>query len=167
MSGHRRLTLTLVYTPSQRYGQYVQGADIHHNPILGGPTLGTFGATTARRSGCWLSVPFGGNPLPLLARLSIRDMGVGPRRWSRFWLRVLGKPSWEVIDGAYPEAPFLPPSLLMGIRSSDDCESTRRCRRCWDRGSWAGAVGPGQRRGQDRPGQVGRSVSPSEYASFG
>ena len=35
MSGHRRLTLTLVYTPSRRYGLYVQGAGIHHNPILG------------------------------------------------------------------------------------------------------------------------------------
>jgi hypothetical protein len=135
VAGQARLTLALDDTPTQRYGPYVQGAGIHHNPTpgpAGSPhvyghiwvVLGLLAAHPA----------WGVIALPLLARLYVRakdvplidpkhrpefrtklEMGVELLRLARIWLRPLGKPLWVVVDGAYAKAPFLKPATSLGM----------------------------------------------------
>ena len=61
VAGQTRLTLALDDTPTQRYGPYVQGAGIHHNPTPGpAGSSRTSTATSGWCSGCWPSIPLGG-----------------------------------------------------------------------------------------------------------
>jgi hypothetical protein len=130
-----RITLALDDTPTQRYGPYVQGAGIHHNPApgpAGAPhvyghiwvVLGLLAAHPSR----------GVIALPLLARMYVRAIdlpGIDPKhrpefrtklqlgvellRWARMWLKYLGKPIRVVADGAYAKAPFLKPAIGLGV----------------------------------------------------
>ena len=122
-------------TPTERYGRYVQGAGVHHNPTpgpAGGPfvyghvwvVLGLLAAHPA----------WGVIALPLLARLYVRRKNLGsidpPHRppfrtklelavelvrWAVRWLGFLGKPLWVVADGAYAKAPFLKPMKALAV----------------------------------------------------
>ncbi len=130
-----RITLALDDTPTERYGPYVQGAGIHHNPTPGpagsphvyGHIWVVLGLLAAHPN-------WGVIALPLLARMYVRaidlpgidpkhrpefrtelQMGIELLRWARTWLRYLGKPIWVVVDGAYAKAPFLKPAMALGM----------------------------------------------------
>ena len=128
-----RLTLALDDTPTQRYGPYVQGAGIHHNPTpgpAGAPHL--YGHIWVVLGLLAVHPAWGVIALPLLCRLYVRKkdlpridpkhrpefrtklaMGVELLRLARAWLRPLGKPLWVVVDGAYAKAPFLKPAMSL------------------------------------------------------
>ena len=135
VDGQTRLTVALDDTPTQRYGPYVQGAGIHHNPTpgpAGSPHV--YGHVWVVLGLLAVHPAWGVIALPLLARLYVRakdlpcidpkhrpefrtklEMGVELLRWAWFWLRFLGKPLWVVVDGAYAKAPFLKPAMLLGM----------------------------------------------------
>jgi hypothetical protein len=135
LSGVERLMLALDDTPTQRYGPYVQGASVHHNPTPGpagspyvyGHVFVVLGLLVTHQA-------WGVIGLPLLARLYVRkkdlpgidpkhrpafrtklEMGVELLRWAKLWLGLLGKPLWVVADGAYAKAAFLKPAMAMGM----------------------------------------------------
>jgi hypothetical protein len=130
-----RIMLGLDDTPTERYGPYVQGAGIHHNPTPGpagsphvyGHIWVVLGLLAAHPS-------WGVIALPLLARLYVRAVdlpGIDPKhrpefrtklqlgvellQWARTWLKSLGKPIWVAVDGAYAKAPFLKPAIGLGM----------------------------------------------------
>jgi hypothetical protein len=130
-----RISLALDDTPTRRYGPYVQGAGIHHNPAPGpvgaahlyGHVFVVLGLLAAHPS-------WGVMALPLLARLYVREadlpaidpkhrpefrtkleMGVELLRWALGLLKSMGKPIWIAADGAYAKAPFLKPVKSLGV----------------------------------------------------
>ena len=135
VADQERLTLALDDTPTQRYGPYVQGAGLHHNPTpgpAGSPylydhiwvVLGLLAVHPA----------WGVIALPLLARMYVRAIdlpGIDPKhrpefrtklrlgvellRWARAWLKYTGKPIGVVADGAYAKAPLLKPAIGLGM----------------------------------------------------
>ena len=135
VAGQTRLTLALDDTPTQRYGPFVQGAGIHHNPTpgpAGSPHV--YGHIWVVLGLLAVHPAWGVIALPLLARLYVRakdlpridpkhrpefqtklEMGVELLRWAQMWLRFLGKPLWVVVDGAYAKAPFLKPAMSLGM----------------------------------------------------
>src|SRR5581483_7092323 len=130
-----RLTLALDDTPTQRYGPYVQGAGIHHNPTPGPANAPhVYGHIWVVLGLLAVHPAWGVIALPLLARLYVRkkdlpsipikhrpefrtklEMGIELLRWAHFWLQFLGKPLWVVVDGAYAKAAFLKPALVLGM----------------------------------------------------
>src|SRR5262249_22168958 len=130
-----RLTFPLDDTPTQRYGPYVQGAGVHHNPApgpAGSPFV--YGHVWVVLALLAAHPAWGVVALPLLARLYVREkspagiaakhrptfrtkleLAVDLMRWAGTWLGVLGKPLWVVADGAYARAPFLKPMRSLGV----------------------------------------------------
>jgi DDE superfamily endonuclease len=130
-----RLTLALDDTPTERYGRYVQGAGVHHNPApgpAGGPFV--YGHVWVVLGLLAVHPLWGVIALPLLARLYVREKnlaGIAPNhrpafrtklelavdllRWAVRWLGLLGKPVWVVADGAYAKAPFLKPMRALAV----------------------------------------------------
>jgi DDE superfamily endonuclease len=121
-------------TPTARYGPYVQGAGIHHNPTPGPAgekfVYGHLWVTLAWliRHPRWDTLT-----LPLRALLYVRAKDVPElnkdypwtfqtklqlaaelARWLKSWLREAGKALWLVVDGAYAKRPFLRPVLQLG-----------------------------------------------------
>jgi hypothetical protein len=135
VAGQTRLTLALDDTPTQRYGPYVQGAGIHHNPTPGpAGTPHLYGHIWVVLGLLAVHPAWGVIALPLLAKIYVRKkdlpridpkhrpefrtklaMGVELLRLARAWLRPLGKPLWVVVDGAYAKAPFLKPAMSLGM----------------------------------------------------
>jgi hypothetical protein len=135
VSGLPRITLALDDTPTQRYGPFVQGAGIHHNPTPGPANAAhVYGHVWVVLALLAVHPSWGVIALPLLALLYIRkkdlpsidlkhrpefrtklEMAVELLRWAEFWLRFLGKPLWVVADGAYANAPFLKPAMELGM----------------------------------------------------
>ena len=132
---NRRDLLKLDDTPTPRYGPYVQGAGIHHNPTpgpAGGPFV--YGHVWVVL-GLLVGHPLWGViALPLLAKLYVRRKNLGSidarhrppfrtklelavelMRWAVTWLGFLGKRMWVVADGAYAKAPFLKPVRGLGV----------------------------------------------------
>ena len=131
-----RLTLALDDTPTQRYGPFVQGAGIHHNPTpdpaAGSPhvyshiwvVLGllavhlVWGVIACH---FWLACLSGRRTCPR----STRSLGPSSKpswrwlsscsRWVHSWLKYLSKPLWVVVNGAYAKAPFLEPAMSLGM----------------------------------------------------
>src|SRR5262249_5300756 len=115
-----RITLGLDDTPTPRYGPYVQGAGIHHNPTpgpAGSPHV--YGHIWVVLGLQAVHPTWGVIALPLLARMYVRAVdlpGIDPERrpgfrpklgravellrWARTWLEYTGKPIWVVADGA-------------------------------------------------------------------
>jgi hypothetical protein len=135
VAGLPRITLALDDTPTQRYGPYVQGAGIHHNPTPGPANAPhVYGHIWVVLGLLAVHPTWGVIALPLWARLYVRkknlpsiypqhrpefrtklEMGVELLQWAHFWLRFLGKPLWVVVDGAYAKAPFLKPAMALGM----------------------------------------------------
>jgi hypothetical protein len=135
VAGQARLTLAIDDTPTERYGPFVQGAGIHHNPTpgpAGSPHV--YGHVWVVLGLLAVHPDWGVIALPLLARMYVRikDLpGISPRhrpefrtklemavellRWAHPWLKYLGKPLWVVADGAYAKAPFLRPAMALGM----------------------------------------------------
>jgi hypothetical protein len=130
-----RLLLALDDTPTKRYGKYVEGAGIHHNPTPG-PADQQF-----LYGHVWVTIAWvvrhprwGTIGLPLRALLYVRQKQIALLRmlygvpfqtkleqaaelveWAVTWLRFLGKPLWVVADGAYAKRPFLRRALAAGV----------------------------------------------------
>jgi len=135
VAGLPRITMALDDTPTQRYGPFVQGTGIHHNPTPGPANAPhVYGHVWVVLALLAVHPSWGVIALPLLARLYVRkkdlpsiypnhrpefrtklEMGVELLQWAHFWLRFLGKPLWVVVDGAYANAPFLKPALELGM----------------------------------------------------
>ena len=130
-----KLTLAIDDTPTQRYGPFVHGAGIHHNPTpgpAGSPHV--YGHIWVVLGLLAVHPVWGVIALPLLARMYVRvkdlpaiypqhrpkfqtklEMAVELLRWAHLWLKYLGKPLWVVVDGAYAKAPFLKPAMSLGM----------------------------------------------------
>ena len=135
VADQERLTLALDDTPTQRYGPYVQGAGLHHNPTpgpAGAPHV--YGHIWVVLGLLAVHPRWGVIALPLLARMYVRAIdlpGIDPKhrpefrtklrlgvellRWARAWLKYTGKPIGVVADGAYAKAPLLKPAIGLGM----------------------------------------------------
>jgi hypothetical protein len=123
-----RLLLVIDDSPTKRYGPYVEGADIHHNPTPGPadqPFL--YGHVWVTISLALRHPKWGPLALPLRAMLYVRKRTLATipksRGWGRFatklqqaarlveWIvpivKRAGKTVWIVIDGGYTKRPFL------------------------------------------------------------
>ena len=134
-AGSGRLTLALDDTPTRRYGPYVQGAGVHHNPAPGpagsphvyGHVFVVLGLLVAHPA-------WGLIALPLLSRLDVRkkdlptidpkprpafrtklELAVELLRWAGPWLGLLRRPIWVAADGAYAKKEFLRPAISLGM----------------------------------------------------
>src|SRR5258708_18548153 len=129
-----RILLGLDDTPTKRYGPYVEGAGIHHNPTPG-PADQKF-----LYGHVWVTVSlvvrhalWGTIGLPLLAYLYVRQVNLtsipasyGVKfqtkleqaaalvEWLALWLKNTGKRLWVVVDGAYAKKPFLAKAAQAG-----------------------------------------------------
>jgi DDE superfamily endonuclease len=122
-------------TPTPRYGPYVQGAGLHHNPSPGPAgekfVYGHLWVTLAwlTRHPLWDTLS-----LPIRALLYVRAKDVPALAqetpwtfrtkleqaaelvgWLTVWLGRTGKALWLVADGAYAKRPFLRPVLALGL----------------------------------------------------
>jgi hypothetical protein len=135
IGGAGRLTLALDDTPTQRYGPYVQGAGVHHNPTpgpAGSPYV--YGHIFVVLGLLAIHPAWGVIALPLLSRMYVREkdlIGIHPKhrppfrtklelavellRWAEPWLGLLKEPIWVVADGAYAKAAFLKPAKALGM----------------------------------------------------
>jgi hypothetical protein len=130
-----RLTLAIDDTPTSRYGPYVEGAGIHHNPTPGpagsphvyGHVFVVLGLLLTHKA--WGTIA-----LPLLSRLYVRkkdlpkirpkhrpefrtklELAVELLRWAKRWLGLWDHALWVVADGAYANKAFLKPAIAMGM----------------------------------------------------
>jgi DDE superfamily endonuclease len=130
-----RLTFAIDDTPTERYGRFVQGAGVHHDPCpgpAGSPFV--YGHVWVVLGLLACHPAWGVVALPLLARLYVRRKSLGSidpphrppfktklelavelLRWAKAWLGFLGKPLWVVADGAYAKAAFLKPLRTLGV----------------------------------------------------
>lgn len=130
-----RLLFAIDDTPTARYGPYVQGAGIHHNPSPG-PAGEKFVYGHIWVSLAWLAPHPAWNTLalPLRALLYVRAKDVPalakrypwPFRtklelaaqlvgWLTVWVGGLGRTLWLAVDGAYAKRPFLKPVMALGV----------------------------------------------------
>ena len=130
-----KLLVVIDDTPTKRYGPYVEGADIHHNPTPGpADQKYLYGHIWVTLSLALRHPLFGTIGLPLLAMLYVRKktMPTIPpwRNWkfatklvlaSRLieWLAPIvkkaGKTLWVVTDGGYAKRPFVPRARRAGV----------------------------------------------------
>jgi DDE superfamily endonuclease len=135
LGGLSRIMVAIEDTPTQRYGPFVQGAGVHHNPTPGPANAPHVYGHVWVVMALLLTHPLWGViALPLLARLYVRkkdlseidpkrrprfatklEMAVGVLEWASKWLGSLGKLLWVVVDGACAKAPFLKPVMKMGM----------------------------------------------------
>jgi hypothetical protein len=133
--GGDHLLLALDDTPTKRYGPWVEGAGIHHNPTPG-PADHKFLYGHVWVTLAWIvrHPLWGAIGLPLWALLYVRQKDVGQLppwygvkfrtklemaaelvAWASLWLRWLGKTLWVVADGAYAKRPFLKKAAAAGV----------------------------------------------------
>jgi hypothetical protein len=130
-----RLLVVLDDSPTKRYGPYVEGADVHHNPTPGPADqeylYGHIWVTLslALRHPLW-----GALALPLRAMLYVRERTmkrIPPQRGWRFrtklelaarllewWAelaKAAGKTTWLAVDGFYAKRPFLLRAKAAGV----------------------------------------------------
>jgi hypothetical protein len=130
-----RLVFALDDTPTKRYGRFVEGAGIHHNPTPGPANQRyLYGHVWVTLSWVVRHAAWGTIGLPLLAMLYVRRVSLASLApWYRIkfqtrleqaadmveWLTQslwgLGKTVWIVADGAYARKPFLRPALKTGV----------------------------------------------------
>ena len=82
-----RLTLALDDTPTQRYGPYVQGAGIHHNPTPARPARRIYGHIWVVLGLLAVHPAWGVIALPLLGRMYVREKdlpGIDPKHRPEF-----------------------------------------------------------------------------------
>jgi hypothetical protein len=130
-----RVLLAVDDSPTKRFGKWVEGAGLHHNPTPGPAAqkfvYGHVWVTVALvvRHALWGSI---GLPLwallyvrrkeikPLSKRYQVKfrtklELGVDLVTWAVAWLKNLGKALWVVADGAYAKRSFLRPVLALGV----------------------------------------------------
>jgi hypothetical protein len=130
-----RILAVIDDTPTKRYGPYVEGADVHHNPTPGpADQKYLYGHIWVTLSLAVRHPHFGALALPLRAMLYVRRKTmVKIPKWRNWtfatklvlaarlveWLAPLvkqaGKTLWVVVDGGYAKAPFLKRVLRAGV----------------------------------------------------
>lgn len=176
-----RVLVVIDDSPTRRYGPYVEGADVHHNPTPGPadqPFL--YGHIWVTISLALRHPQWGPLALPLRAMLYVRrqTMAAIPRRrrWYRFatklqlaarlveWLagplKNAGKTVWVVVDGGYTKAPFLKRVLRLS-----KVHVVGRLRKDAALRDLPPPLKKGERRGRGRPRKYGlHSISLSKRA---
>jgi hypothetical protein len=125
--GCGRLCAAIDDTPTARYGPFVEGAGIHHNPSPGpGGEKHVYGHVWVTLAALAKHPDWGTIALPLQAQLYIRaidldklppersrpfatklEMAAQQLRWLAFWVGDQFEELWAVVDGAYAKRPFL------------------------------------------------------------
>jgi hypothetical protein len=164
-----RMVLALDDSPTKRYGKWVEGAGIHHNPTPG-PAGQKFlyGHVWVTLSWVVRHPMWGTIGLPLLAHLYVRQKNLSSVmpwykvkfrtkleqaadlvEWAAGLLKYLEKSLWIVVDGAYAKWPFLKRALAAGT------VVVSRLRK--DAALWSVPQGaPVGRRGRGRPRKYGK-----------
>jgi hypothetical protein len=131
----QRILMALDDSPTKRYGKWVEGAGLHHNPTPGPAdqklVYGHVWVTLALvvRHTLWGTIG-----LPLWALLYVRKKDIRPLstlykvrfrtklemaaelvEWAFASVKSLGKALWIVADGAYAKRPFLRRVLALGV----------------------------------------------------
>jgi DDE superfamily endonuclease len=136
--GGQRLLFAIDDTPTKRFGPFIQGAGLHHNPTPG-PAGEKFLYGHVWVTLAWLvKHPLQGVlALPLQALLYIRakdvvalnqevpdqhwefrtklQLAVDLVLWLLCWLEKAGKTIWMVVDGGYANRVFLRPLIERGV----------------------------------------------------
>ena len=122
-----RLTVAIDDTPTPRYGPYVEGCGIHHNPSQGpAGEQHLYGHLWVMLAALAEHPDWGTLALPLQAQLYIRKVdveGLPPERqcvfhtklelaagqlaWLKPWVEGRFLAFWVVVDGGYAKKPFL------------------------------------------------------------
>jgi hypothetical protein len=130
-----RILLALDDTPTKRYGEWVEGAGIHHNPTPGpADQKFVYGHVWVTLAVVVRHTLWGTIGLPLWALLYVREKDIGPLRtlyqvefrtklelaaelveWAVCWLKHRGRALWVVADGAYAKRPFLQRAIKAGV----------------------------------------------------
>ncbi len=135
MARRQRLVFAIDDTPTPRWGPWVQGAGIHHNPAPG-PAGEKFLYGHVWVTLAWLAPHslWGVLALPLWALLYVRkkdvpelnaeapwafrtklELAVELVRWLLDWLPFAGKSLWLAVDGFYAKRPVLKPLKAWGV----------------------------------------------------
>jgi len=162
-----RLLAVIDDSPTKRYGPYVEGADVHHNPTPGPADQEyLYGHIWVTLSLAFRHPRWGALALPLRAMLYVRQRTLAripPCRGWRFrtklelaatlleWLAKLaqnaGKSLWVVVDGFYAKRPFLRRALAAGVVVVSRLRKDAALR----------DLPPRNRRGRGRPRKYGRN----------
>jgi len=130
----RRLLVGIDDTPTARYGPFVEGAGIHHNPTPGpAGERHVYGHIWVVLAALGQHQDWGTVALPLQARLYVRACSIGklpperPRpfrtklelavqqlRWLKPWVEGDFERRWVAVDGGYAKRPFLLPARADG-----------------------------------------------------
>jgi hypothetical protein len=125
--GRGRLRLAIDDTPTPRYGPFVEGCGIHHNPSPGpAGEKYVYGHVWVTLAGLASHPDWGTVALPLQAQLYVRkddlpklpperprpfrtklEMAVEQLGWARSWAGHRFEQLWVVADGGYAKKPFL------------------------------------------------------------
>jgi DDE superfamily endonuclease len=131
----QRILMALDDSPTKRYGKWVEGAGLHHNPTPGPAdqkfVYGHVWVTLALvvRHALWgtIGLPLWGllyvrkkdiRPLQTLYQVKFRtklEMAAQLVEWASDWVKRLGKALWIVADGAYAKRPFLRRVVALGV----------------------------------------------------
>jgi hypothetical protein len=131
---HKRLLLGIDDSPTARYGPFVEGCGIHHNPTPGPASQRhVYGHNWVILSALGHHPDWGTIALPLQAQLYIRSADIDtlpPERtrpfctklqlavqqlgWLLPWVKDDFEQRWVVVDGAYAKRPFLIPLRQAG-----------------------------------------------------
>jgi len=127
LAGRRRLTVAIDDTPTARYGPFVEGAGIHHNPSPG-PAGEKFlyGHVWVVLAALARHPDWGTIALPLQAQLYIRradvdnlpperkrpfrtklDLAAEQLAWLKPWVERHFEQLWVAVDGGYAKRPLL------------------------------------------------------------
>jgi hypothetical protein len=129
-----RLLVAFDDSPTGRYGPFVEGAGIHHNPTPGpASNQHVYGHVWVILSALAQHQDWGTIPLPLQAQLYIRatdikklpperkrpfktklQLAAEQLRWLKPWVDGDFKEYWVAADGAYAKRPFLIPARKAG-----------------------------------------------------
>jgi hypothetical protein len=130
----KRLLLGIDDTPTARYGPFVEGAGIHHNPTPGPAShKHVYGHVWVVLAALGQHPAWGTIPLPLQAQLYIRatdidklpperprpfrtklELAVEQLCWLKPWVENDFDERWVAVDGAYAKRPFLIPVRAAG-----------------------------------------------------
>lgn len=130
----RRLLVGIDDTPTARYGPWVEGAGLHHNPTPGPASQKhVYGHIWVVLAALGQHKDWGTLALPLQAELYIRqadvdqlppersrpfrtklELAVQQLRWLKPWVSHHFQERWVVVDGGYAKRPFLVPARQEG-----------------------------------------------------
>jgi hypothetical protein len=166
-----RLLVVIDDSPTKRYGDKVEGADIHRNPTPGPANQKyLYGHIWVTLSLALRHPLFGAVGLPLRAMLYVRQRtipSIPRKRGWRFrtklvlaarlvqWIASLAKQArktvWVVVDGGYTKEPFLRPALKAGVTVIGRLRKDAALR------DLPRPLRRGQRRGRGRPPKYGKN----------